>query len=75
MIKKINRVLEQQLFKESTDGVVSLGSKTPNTLTNYKYNITIKKSDGKRQSIAEAQAASFTINIVAPKIMTDADAQ
>ena len=33
-IKQINRVLEQQLFEESADGMVGLGSETPNTLTN-----------------------------------------
>ena len=52
----MNRVLEQQLFEGSADGMVSLGSKTLNTLTSYKSNVDIKKSDVKRQSIAEAQA-------------------
>ena len=75
LIKQINRVLEQKLFEESVDGMVSLGSETPNTLTNYKSNVTIKKSDVKRQSTAEAQAASSTINIVAREITTNADAQ
>ena len=73
MIKPVNRVLEQQLFEESADGMVVLGSKIPNTLTNYKSNVAIKKRDVKRQLIAEAQAASSTINIVAPKITTNAD--
>ena len=49
LIKQINRVLEQQLFEESADGMVGLGSKTPNTLTNYKSNVAIKKSNVKRQ--------------------------
>ena len=52
--------------------MVGLSSKT---LTNYKSNVAIKKSDVKRQSIAEAQAASSTINIVAPEITTNANAQ
>ena len=34
LIKYINRVFEQQLFEELGDGMVGLGSKTPNTLTN-----------------------------------------
>ena len=55
LIKQINRVLEQKLFEEPADGMVGLGSKTPNTLTNYKFNVAHKKSDFKRQSIAEAQ--------------------
>ena len=75
LIKHINRVLKQQLFEESADGMVGLGSETPNTLTNYKSNAAIKKSDIKRQSISEAQAASSKINIVAPKITTDSNAQ
>ena len=33
LIKQINFVLEKQLFEESDDGMVGLGSKTPNTLT------------------------------------------
>ena len=55
--------------------MVGLGSKTLNTLTNYKSNVVIKKSNVKRQSIAKAQAATSTINIVAPEITTNADAQ
>ena len=55
--------------------MVGIGSKTSNTLTNYKPNVAIKKSNVKRHSIAEAQAASSTINIVAPKITMNADAQ
>ena len=75
LIKQINRVLEQQLFKESDDGMVGLGRKTPNTLTNYKSNVAIKKSDNKRQLIVKAQATSSTSNIVAPDITTNANAQ
>ena len=75
LIKQINRVLEQQLFKYSADGMVSLGSKTPNTLTGYQSNVVIKKSDVKKQLIAEAQAARSTGNTVAPEITTNADSQ
>ena len=55
--------------------MVGIGSDTPNTLTNFKSNVTIKKSNVKRQSIAEVAAARSTINIVAPKITTNADFQ
>ena len=55
--------------------MVGLSSETSNTLTNFKSNVAIKKSDVKRQSIAEAQAASSKINIVAPEITTKADVQ
>ena len=53
--------------------MVRLGSKAPNTFTNFKSNVAIKKGDVKRQSIAKAQASSSTINIVAPKIITNAE--
>ena len=75
VIKQINCVLEQQSFKESADGMVGLGRETPNTLTNYKSNVAIKTSDIKRQSIAEAQAASSAINLVALDITTNSDTQ
>ena len=75
LIKQIKLVLEQQLFEESANGMVGLGRERPITLINFKSNIAIKKREVKRQSIAEAQAASSTINIVAPKITTNADAQ
>ena len=55
--------------------MVSLGSKTPNTLTGYQSNVVIKKSDVKKQLIAEAQAARSTGNTVAPEITTNADSQ
>ena len=74
-IKQINRVLKQQLFEESADGMVGLGSETPNTLTKYKSNVATKKSDVKRQSISKAQAASSTISIIAPEITKNADTQ
>ena len=75
LIKQVSRVLEQQLFEDSYDGMVGLGNKTPNTLTSYKSNVAIKKSDVKRQLIAEAQAVSSTSNIVAPEITTNANAK
>ena len=74
LIKQTNRVLEQQLFNELADSMVGLSSNTMNTLTNFKSNVNIKKSDVKRKSIDEAQAASSTINIVAPEITTNSDA-
>ena len=55
--------------------MVGLGSETPNTLTNFKSNVAIKKSDVKRQFITNAEAASSTIKIVASEITTNADAQ
>ena len=75
LLKQINRVLDQQLFEESADGMVRLGSKSPNTLTRYKFNVAIKKSDVKKQSIAKAATASTTDSVVALEITTNSDAQ
>ena len=75
LIKQINRVLEHQLFEKLANDMVGLGSETPNMLTNFKSNVAIKKSDVKRHSIAEAQAASSTINIVDLEITKNANAQ
>ena len=55
--------------------MVGLGSETPNTLTCYQSTVAIKKSNVKKQSIPESQAASLTDNIVAPEITTNSDAQ
>ena len=49
LIKHINRVLKQQLFEESDDGMFGLGSATPKMLTGYQSNVSIKKSDVKKQ--------------------------
>ena len=51
--------------------MVGLGSETPNTLTKLKSNVAIKKSNVKKQSIAEAAAEISTTNIVAPEITTN----
>ena len=75
LLKQINRVLKQQLFKDSVDGMVELSSDIPNTLTEYRSNVAIKKSDVKKQLIAEAAEASTTEWLVAPEITTNADAQ
>ena len=32
LLKQINRVLEQQLFEDSVDGIVEIGSESPKTL-------------------------------------------
>ena len=75
LIKHINRFLKYHLFEESADGMVGLGSATPNTLTGYQSNVAIKKSDIKKQSIAEAEAARSKDNIIAPEITTNANTQ
>ena len=75
LTKQINHVLKQQLFEESADGMVGLGIKTPNTFTNFKFNVAIKKSNANRQSIDEVAAARSATNIVDPEITTNADAQ
>jgi ElaB/YqjD/DUF883 family membrane-anchored ribosome-binding protein len=74
LILQINRVLEQQLYEDSTDGMKGLTSKIPNALTKYKSNVSIKKRDVLSQSKAQAKAASSDANTVAPEITTNADA-
>ena len=54
--------------------MVGLGSETQNTLTNFKSNVAIKKSNIKRQSIAEEAATSSATNIFTPEITTNAEA-
>ena len=53
--------------------MVGIGSETPDTLTNLKSNVAIRKRDVKRQYIAEVVAARSANNIVAPKIKTNAN--
>ena len=75
LIKQINLLIKHHLFEESADGMVGLGSATPNTLIGNQSNAAIKKSKSKKQSIAEAEASISKDNIVAPKITTNSDAQ
>ena len=55
--------------------MVGLGSETLNALTKFKSNVATKKSNVKKQYIAEVAAASSATKIVAPKITTNANAQ
>ena len=49
LLTQINRVLKQQLFEESVDVMVGLGSESPNTLTEYRSKVATKKNDIKKQ--------------------------
>ena len=60
LIKQINHVLEQQLLEESDDGMVGLGSETPNTLTNYKSNAAI--NNRRRQETVDPGSTSGQFN-------------
>ena len=55
--------------------MVGIGSKRPNTLTEQKSNVAIKKSDVKKQSISEAAAASTTDWVVVLDNTTNVDTQ
>ena len=59
---QIERVLERQLFEDSSDDMKGLASSTPNTLIKYRANINIKKKDVITQSAAAAAAASTSTN-------------
>ena len=73
LLKQIKCVLEYKMLEESADGMVGIVSKSLNTLTEYKSNVTIKKSHVKKQSISESAAASTTDWVVALETTTNAD--
>jgi hypothetical protein len=75
LITQINRVLERQLFDDSSDGMKGLASDSTNTLNNYKATISIKKKEVLAASKAAAALLSTTTNVVAPEIENNSDAQ
>jgi hypothetical protein len=76
LITEIERVLAEQLFKDSTDGMKGLLSNTQNTLTRqYKANVSIKQKDILTDLKAIAECLSMTGMVVLPKIRTNTYAQ
>ena len=72
---QINRVLEEQLFEFTTDGMKGLAVNATNTLTSYKSNISITKKEVLTEAKAAAAAASTKDNTVDPEYATNAEAQ
>ena len=76
LVTEIERVLAEQLFEDSTDGMMGLLSTATNTLTEYKATISIKRKDVLKDSKdAAARLSSSSGTTVQPEIVTNSDAQ
>ena len=75
LITEIERVLAEQLFEDSTDGMKGLISMAKNTLTEYKATISIKCKDVLKDSKdATACLSSNSGTTVQPEIATNSNA-
>ena len=76
LVTEIERVLAEQLFEDSTDGMKGLLSTATNTLTEYKATISIKRKDVLKDSKdAAARLSSSSGTTVQAEIVTNSDAQ
>ena len=76
LITEIERVLAEQLFEDSMDGMKGLLSTTKNTLTEYKATISIKRKDVLRDSKDAAdRLTSSSGTTVQPEIATNSNTQ
>ena len=76
LVTEIERVLVEQLFEDSTEGMKGLLSTATNTLTEYKATISIKCKDVLKDSKdAAARLSSSSGTTVQPEIATNSDAQ
>ena len=76
LVTEIERVLAEQLFEDSTDGMKGLLSTATNTLTEYKATISIKRKDILKDSKdAAARLSSSSGTMVQPEIATNSDTQ
>ena len=76
LITEIKRVLVEQLFEDSMDGMKGLISTAKNTLTEYKATISIKRKDVLKDSKDAADRLSNSSSTtVQPEIATNSDAQ
>jgi hypothetical protein len=76
LVSEIKRVLAEQLFEDSTDGMKGLLSTATNTLTEYKATISIKRKDILKDSKdAAARLSSSSGTMVQPEIATNSNAQ
>jgi hypothetical protein len=76
LVTEIERVLAEQLFEDSTDGMKGLLSTATNTLTEYKATNSIKRKDvlkGSKDAAAHLSSSSGTT--VQAEIVTNSDAQ
>ena len=76
LITEIERVLAEQLFKDSTDGMKGLLSTTKNKLTEYKATISIKRNNFLRDSKDATDRLTISSGtLVQPEIATNSDTQ
>ena len=58
LITEIKRVLAEQLFEDSTDGMTGLLSTAKNTLTEYKVTSSIKRKVGEKVEMVSQETES-----------------
>ena len=75
LLTQIERVLERQLFEDSSDGMKVLASDFNNALNNYKSTLHIKKRDMLVATISAAKRASTDDSTVEPDINNNSDTQ
>ena len=73
--QNINRILCEQVYEFSNDGMTGLGDRTGNTLNSYKSNIMVTKQQVLKEAKAAAKAASTKNETVEPEFTTNSDAQ
>ena len=72
--QNITRILSEQIYEFSTDGMTGLANETDNTLNGYKSNIMVTKKQVLKEAAATAKAASTTSETVEPEFTTNSDA-
>ena len=75
LLTQIERFLERQLFKDSSDGMKGLASNISNALNEYKSKFNIKKRDVLAASRGAADLVSTDGITVEPKITNNSNAQ
>ena len=75
LLTQIKRVLERQLFEDSSNRMKGLASDIRNTLNEYKLTINIKKRDMIAAPRAAANLFSTYDSTVNPEITNNSDAQ
>ena len=78
LVVEIERLLGEQLFEDTTDGMKGLASTSKNTLNGYKGNIAIRRKDVLIAAQAEADrlnALAGGTSAIQPEFATNTDAQ
>ena len=75
LLIQIERVLEQSLFKDSSNGIKGLANNISNELNEYRLTINIKKRDVLAASRASADIIRTNDSTVELEITDNSDAQ